>query len=402
MPVFTGRMGAPGGELLAFTEEFESEAALRREIETRGYFLLDLQQLHVPFHERMLAKLQPGFGLGHLIFFTRSLRNLLRAGMPLLDGLKLLVEQESAAQRKAVIASLASDLCRGLSLSEAMSRFPEAFPPDYCKTILAAESSGQLDQAFDRLLEGLKRRKEIGDRLLAAILYPAFLLLLCGTAVIWLVVDVFPDFQEFFNQTGVGLPWITRTLIDGSDWLGNHLLLLTCIALLIVYECYSYSQTVEGRRLFDRWLYRLPLIGGIRQGADVARLAGMMATLLRSGIPLLEALRVAGATVDHTVARQRLEDTIRYIRHGNSIAQSFETTGLFPVSAARILRIGEESASLDGILEDLAAFYEEETSRRIDVLIGVLPIAAVLAMGGIVLLVLLSVFLPIWEGVSKI
>lgn len=402
MPVFTGRMGAPGGEVQAFTEDFDSEEALRREIAHRGCFLLEVERIEIPLGERIAQILQPAFGTKQLLFFTRSLRNLLRAGMPLLDGLQLLAEQESVSRRKSILAALGNDLCRGLSLSEAMSRFPEAFPADYCKTIMAGESSGRLDEALDRLLEGLKRRKEIADKLLTAILYPAFLLLLCAVAVIWLVVDVFPDFQKFFEQTGVGLPWITRSLIDGSRWLGDHLILILSVVLLVAYELYDHLQTAAGRRRLDRFLYEFPLVGAINRGADVARLAGMLATLLRSGIPLVEALRVAGATIENGVARERLDDAIRYIRHGNSVAQSFEATELFPVSAARILRIGEESASLDGILEDLAAFYEEETGRRIDVLVGILPIAAVLAMGGIVLLVLLSVFLPIWEGVSKV
>lgn len=333
-----------------------------------------------------------------VVLFTRQLATLLRAGIALLQALQIVRDGLAHVALAELIDQLRQDLEAGLPLSAALRRHPKVFPGNYAHLVEAAEASGELDTLFERLASDLEKSQALQSRVRTALAYPAVVLSVALGVLVFLMVAVVPTFESVYAAFGSALPESTRLVLALSRGLllaGPWLLLLGAIAGLWLSWRWRQSETL--RRAAERLLLRLPLLGAVLHQAALARWSRTLSGLLRAGLPLVEAMaaaRGAAGTFAHADAcRQVREELAR----GSSLRAALAGSGLFPVMVLQMCGVGEESGALAAMLGKLAEFYEREVDEQVARLSSVLEPALIVLLGGVVGVLLVALYLPIFQ-----
>lgn len=327
---------------------------------------------------------------------TRQLATLVAAGLPLEEALAALAEGAQGPLR-AVAMGLRAQVMEGRSLAQAMEGFGASFDPLYRASVAAGEQAGRLPVVLQRLADHLEARDALRRRLLGALAYPAVLLAVALLVVTGLMLYVVPEVTGVFTRGGQALPLATRVLIGISDglraggWLALPLLALGAAALP------ALGRRPALARARDAWLLRLPLLGRLLAAADTARFARTLALLGGAGVPLLEALPLATATVANAVLREDLAGVAAGVREGQALARALARSGRFPPVALRLVASGERAGRLEAMLEEAAAQLERELDAALALAMAVLGPAVILLVGGLVLFVVLAILLPILD-----
>ena len=338
-----------------------------------------------------------------LMHLSRQLAAFLRAGIPILDGLDLLAREASNATLRRALADVAEGVRQGEPLAEAFDRHPKVFPTAYRSMIRSAELSGSLDTVLDRLTVYVEREVAAKSQIRSAMTYPAVIVVLSVAVSLLLVTFVLPKFRVFFASFNQELPLPTRMLLGLSDlvrdwwWAG----LIGFVALAVLGT--QYLRTEHGKLRRDRVLLRVPVIGTALRYSVVERFARVMASMLRAGVPLGEAMEVAAAASGSRPAGIRLLTARESMLRGDGIAGPLAETGIFPAPACQMLRVGEDTGSLDEQLETVASFYEKELDYKVKQITTLMEPAVLIIMGiivGFVALALVSAMYGIYGKVG--
>ncbi|RMD79147.1 MAG: type II secretion system protein GspF [Gammaproteobacteria bacterium] len=336
-------------------------------------------------------------GAAELALLTRQLATLVRAGLPVEEALQALARQADKPRTQSLILGVRARVLEGHSLAAALGAFPRVFPDLYRATVAAGEESGHLDAVLERLADYTESRQDLRQRTLLALLYPALVVGVSLLVVGLLMVQVVPQIVQVFQGLGQELPWLTRALIalseavrqQGAWWLaGLALALLGARALL---------RRPAWRRRWHALLLRLPLVGRLLRGLEAARFARTLAILAGSGVPVLQALRIAGAVVGNLPMREAVEEAARRVREGSALHAALEAQGLFPPLMVHLIASGEASGRLEAMLERAAATQERELEVLTGTLTELLGPVLILLMGGLVLAIVLAILLPIFD-----
>ncbi|MFA7077067.1 MAG: type II secretion system F family protein [Syntrophomonas sp.] len=328
-----------------------------------------------------------------LAIMTRQLSVMLAAGLSILRSLKILAEQTSNNRLKEAVLIIAGDIESGLALWEALNRHPQIFPRVYVSMIKAGELGGALDAVLNRLCIHLEREQEFNSKLKSASIYPAITSIFAVLVVILIVTFVMPRLAGIFQSSGVALPWPTRLLLGAGSSLksgGLYIIPGTGVALYFI----KRSRTTHGGRLFfDNLLLRLPVLGRTIKQIIIARFASTLGILIKSGIPVLQALEVVAETVGNSVVGEAIAGACRSIKAGDSIAGPLQRSGVFEPMVTDMIAVGEETGALDEMLMQLSDYYERELMHTLDTLITIIePLLIVLVailVGGAVIAMLL-------------
>jgi general secretion pathway protein F len=333
---------------------------------------------------------------GALALITRQLATLVRV-VTVEEALRTIALQtESAAARRVLIAT--SDAVReGFRLSDAMARQGSAFPPLYRAMVAAGENSGALPRILDRLADTMEREQQTRSKLLTTLIYPAVLAATALVVIAALMAFVVPKVVEHFETMGHALPLLTRIVIFLSDMTRQWgLIALLAVALLVLLGARLLRE--DGARLrFDAWLLRLPLIGGTLRNIAAARLARTLATVLASGMPVMEGLKLAAPTVGNRVLRNAVLDMAAAIHEGGSLSAALRRTEAFPPVLVHMTASGESSGRLEPMLESAAEYLEREFHTVTAVALSLLEPLIIVVMGAIVATIVLSILLPILQ-----
>lgn len=328
---------------------------------------------------------------------TRQLATLVRAAVPLEESLRAVAEQSERPVVRKVLAAVRSRVIEGHTLAHALGEFPKVFPEIYRATVAAGEQSGRLDTVLERLADYTENRDQLRQRVLGAMLYPIVLTVMCIVIIAGLLTYVVPKVVEVFESGRNTLPWMTRALLATSEFLstfGPWILAALAVAAVVFAR---WVRDPAARRKVDALLLRLPLAGRLVRGFNTARFTRTFSILTGSAVPVLEALRIAGAVIGNLPMRDAVERAAERVREGAPIGRSLAAGALFPPMTVHLISSGESSGKLEEMLERAATNQERELDGLLTALVGLLGPMLIVAMGVFVTAIVFAMLMPIFE-----
>jgi len=395
------RLGTTSGEIIEGIYVAQSEAALRRELEEKG--------LHV-------LALKPRLGLGGISFggesrkikrheflvFNQELATLLKAGMPLVQSLDILRSRLSNPLFKSVLDDVYEKVRGGTALSDAFSAHGDLFPSVYTASLMAGERSGNLDAVLRRFVAYSKTIDTVRSKTISAMIYPVILVALAMVLVAIIVVKVVPTFAEFYGSFNAPLPLSTRMIVAVSDIIRAQLWLILIALGAAALGFYTWIKQPGRGAQFDRWILKLPMIGGSVHKFSTSQMARTLATLLGGGIPLVNALEIAARSTGNRHMGQELEIVGARVREGQSFAGTLLERQTVPDVAIKMIEVGESTGSLTEMLNSLADFYDEEIETEVSRFVTLIEPAMLVFMGVVIAGIVLALYLPLFNLTSVV
>ncbi len=346
---------------------------------------------------RLGFRLQRGLSAADLALVTRQLATLVKSGLPLEESLLACSQQTDKPRVRSIILGVRSKVMEGHTLADGLADFPGSFPEIYRATVAASEQAGHLDAVLERLADYTDNRQQLRSRTLSAMLYPVLLFLVCVSIVFFLLVSVVPKVVEVFRTSDAELPILTQLLIAGSDFMRQYGLWVVIGVAAALFLFARWLRVESNRRRWHHFLLRVPLVGKVVRGSNTARFSRTLSTLTASTVPVLEALRISSEVVSNLPMKTAVEDAAVRVREGAPIGRSLGASHLFPPMMVHLISSGESSGELDTMLERAAVHQERELDSILQAVVGLLGPLMILVMGGLVLVIVLAMLLPIFE-----
>jgi general secretion pathway protein F len=332
-----------------------------------------------------------------LALFTRQLATLVRAGLPLEESLLAVSQQTEKPRVQSIVLGVRARVMEGHTLADGFADFPRVFPEIYRATLAAGEQSGHLDNVLERLADYTESREQLRQKVLAAMLYPIVLTIMCFAIVSGLLVFVVPKVVAVFESSKAKLPFITRLLIATSGFFRSYGLYLLVGAIIAFVLFQRWLRNPAARRQFQRLQLRMPLLGRMSRGFNTARFTRTFSILSASAVPVLEAMRIAGEVVTNLPMRDAVADAAARVREGAPIGRSLAVSRMFPPMTIHLISSGESSGQLEKMLERAAISQERELDGLLGALVGLLGPVLIIVMGLFVMGIVFAMLLPIFE-----
>lgn len=406
MAQFYYQATTPQGKLIEGVMEAGEERAVVTRLRDQGYLPLRIRppgegQVRPTTEARHFALPQVPWGKKvrqkDLQIFTRELATLISSGLPLDRALSVLTGLTTKEELKEATAQILRTVQQGKSLSESLAEYPKIFPPLYVNMVKAGEIGGFLDTVLQRLADYLERSQEMQDEVKSALAYPVVLTVVGGLSVMFMFTFVLPKFAGLFKDAGPALPAITRLVLAIGDWLHAYWWVLVLLIVGSVLGLRHYIRTPHGRFAWDRWRLRMILMGDLIRKLEVGRFARTLGTLLKSGVPLLQALEIVEAVVGNQVISRALKEVRTGVREGQGISGPLSRSGVFPTLALQMVSVGEETGHLDEMLMRVAEYYDKETNSQLRTLVSLVEPALIVIMGLVVGFVVIAMLLGIFS-----
>jgi len=330
--------------------------------------------------------------------FTRQLSTLLGAGMPLVPSLSILIKQAKEGLLKKTIVQIREQVNEGKSLTESMSEFPRIFPPFYLNMVRAGEASGTINMVLERLADFSESQQELMNKIKSAMYYPFVMLFVGSFVIFYFMAFLVPKITSTFEDMQQTLPLITIVLIAVSNFLKKFWwLMLALLAAGIVIIRYFKNATEHGQRFWDGMKIQIPVFGKINRKIAIARFCRTLATLLQSGVPLLSAMEIVRNIVNNVIVGDAIHQATKDLEEGKGLSAPLTASGLFPPLVTEMIAVGEQSGTLERMLNRVANAYETEAQNDVTKMTSLLGPLMVVFMGVIVLFIVVSILLPIFQ-----
>lgn len=330
-----------------------------------------------------------------LTIVTRQLATLLGAGIPVVEALKAIIEQVESRDMERVMRDVREKVTQGDTFAEALGRHPRFFNDLYCNMVKAGEASGQIDAILNRLSSYITRQNRLRQKVSGAMTYPIVMIIVGALVVTVLMTFVVPKLTSLFKKIGEGLPGITQALIGISTFFQDYWWSIPLMGFLIWMFFKAMRASEQGRLRYDRMRMNLPIIGDLLRKTAISRFATTTATLLQSGIPVLDSLKIVQQVVQNAVLAKTVGEVHDAILEGSDIATPLQESGVFPPMVGYMIATGEQSGQLEELLETVSDAYDEEIEVSISKLISVLEPVIIIALAGIVLFVVAAIMIPL-------
>ena len=341
--------------------------------------------------------LRRGISAGELALLTRQLATLTQSGLPLEEALLAVSQQNENPRIKSILLGVRSRVMEGHTLADGLGDFPHAFPELYRATVSAGEQSGHLDAVLERLAEFTESRQVLQQQVRNAMIYPIALVVTAIAIISFMLAYVVPKVVYVFESYNQQLPLLTRIMIGTSDFLRDHWLLLIVGTVGAIAGIRQLLKRDGPKRRYHHLLLKLPIVARLTRGINTARFTQTLSILAGSGVPILEALRIAAQVVANVPMREAVEESSLRIREGAMISKSLAASGLFPPMTVHLIASGEAGGRLEEMLGRAATNQEREVDSLIATLLGIMQPLLVIVMAMIVLLIVLAILLPIFE-----
>ncbi len=335
--------------------------------------------------------------LEDIVIFSRQLATMVDSGIPLVQAMDILCEQIEEPNFKNVIATIRDDIEVGSSFSEALLKHPAVFSPLYINMVKAGESSGALDDILDRLASYLEKANTLQRKVKSSLIYPAVVIAMAFLITLVMLLKVIPTFKGIFGMLGGTLPLPTRVLILISDTLRDMFLYVVSVTGVALFLLRKYMQTPQGKAMFDRTILKLPVIGQLLRKVAVAKFTRTLATLVKSGVPILVSLEIVGKTSGNTVIEKALDDIRRSIKEGENIANPLAKSGVFPPMVVRMISVGEQTGELEKMLGKIADFYDDQVDAAVSGLTSLIEPLIIAFLGIVIGGIVIAMFLPVFK-----
>jgi type IV pilus assembly protein PilC len=403
MAEFTCRLGTPAGEIVTRTVEGMSEQELRLRLSQEGYRIFSVENAGAIAGMRIRSGAQRSvkIKLDDFLLFNQQLAALFHAGLPVLQSIQMLRQRSPNAKLRSILADVEARIKSGSALSEAFAAQGESFPKIYTASILAGERSGNLDEVLRRYVEFTKAIAQLRRKIRGALTYPVMLLCAAVVLIIVLTTFVIPQFSSLYENMGADLPTITVFVVGLSSAIRENIFWLAPAVVGLVAAIVSWRRTENGRRTMDRWILKVPIIGELIKQMTTAQFSRSMATLLAGGITVVESFQIALASVANRELLRSTEPALPKVREGKPFTESLAEAGWVPELATDMIGVGERSGSLREMLDEVSGFYDAETEVKLGQLTSLIEPAILFLMAGVVITILLAIYLPLLQMVSK-
>lgn len=400
MPVFVwngkNRFGdVVGGKRVARTAD-ELSMALAREQITGLNISREKAQIKIPFFQSRKVSLKD------LAIYSRQLSVLIDAELPLIQSLNILTEQSKNKYFRQVIQEVRQDVEGGSSLNQAKRKFPKVFDNLYCNLIASGEQSGSLDVMLKRLAEYLEKIVKLRSQVKQAMVYPASVLSFSLLVVIFMMWKVVPVFSSIFLELNADLPGLTAVILTFSEFIQKNIVFLFLGILALIFLVKYSRQTQPGKKIFDKMLLNLPLFGGLLQKVGLSRITRTLSTLIAGGVPMLECLKITSTTSGNVILEDQVIQARTMVAEGSSMTDAFKRVGQFPFMFVQLLGVGEATGTLDEMLSKLADFYDDEVEASVSTMLSVLEPVLLMFVGGMVGMIVISMYLPIFSLMQQL
>jgi len=398
MPTFEwkGRRGdkIEGGVIVAENKE-AVRARLRRQQIVVTQVKEQGKEIAFPF-------LRGGVSQKELAVFTRQFSVMIDAGLPLVQCIEILGTQAENKVFQKVLLQVRQDVESGATLADSMRKHPKVFDELYSNMIAAGEAGGILDTILQRLAVYIEKAVKLRRAVRSAMIYPTAVITIAALVVAIILWKVIPTFAALFAGLGAELPLPTRIVIALSNFLGRYFLLIVFVLGATIYAIKRYHGTYKGRRVIDGLLLKAPVLGIVLRKIAVARFCRTLATLVSSGVPILEALEITAKTAGNAIVEDAIMATRKSIEEGKTISEPLKDTEVFPPMVVHMIAVGEQTGALDAMLSKIADFYEEEVDSAVENMLTLLEPIMILFLGIVIGGIVISMYLPMFDLLGKI
>ncbi len=402
MPLFKYSAVSDKGELINSTYAGGDHSQVLQMLREKQYQPVRIEELIEKKDVKDIGILIKKVTYKDLAVYCRQFYTMLNAGVTIIKCLDILQQQTENKRLKEITRDIYQTVQKGRTLSEALKDHRDVFPELLINMVEAGEVSGKLDTIMDRMASHFEKENRIRTKIKSALIYPIVLAVVAVLIVIFLLTFIMPMFFQMFEESGVELPLPTRILLGFSNLVKGYWYLLVPGILALMYVLRKYFKTDKGRLEWDRFKLKLPVAGGTVTKIITSRFTRTLATLLSSGMPLLQAMEVTARVVGNRVATNGIMQVREEMRKGMDLAGPIKRTGLFPPMVDSMMRIGEESGTLDELLEKTAAFYDDEVEAALQKMVSLMEPLMILVMGVVVGFIVISLALPMFSMVDMV
>jgi type IV pilus assembly protein PilC len=373
-----------------------SKQDVAEQLKERGLIVVDVahkyrsKELNIDLFSRVKAS--------DLAVSTRQLSTMVSSGMTILRALYVLEAQTESKKLKQALASVRRDVEAGLQLSDALARHPKIFSPLYVSMVRAGETGGLLDECLLRVADQLEKDASLRRQIRAATIYPSLVISFAIVVLLALVAFLIPVFEGVFKQFGGKLPALSQFMVNFSHLVDDDWYVLIAVVAALVVSFIYVKRSKWGRPRWDAFKLRVPLkIGDVVQKVAIARWSRTFSSLVSAGVPIMQAIEITGKTAGNAVIEKSMASVIASVKAGGTIAEPLKHAKVFPAMVSAMVGVGEETGALDSMLGKVADFYEDEVEAAVKALTSILEPAMILLVGGIVGIIVISMYLPLFD-----
>jgi type IV pilus assembly protein PilC len=397
MPTFTYTARDREGEMFRGVLAGADPLQVRELLRQKELFLVDIQQKG-DAEAQPLSLFRPRKAKLHdVVVMSRQFATLVSSGMPIVESLYTLQEQTESPILSASLERVREDVVAGATLADAMARQPAVFTPLYVSLVRAGESAGILQETLEVAAQQYEKEEALKGKIKTAFMYPAIVLATAVFVVFIVLTVVVPVFARVYDQFNATLPATTRALVATSAALRSYWWVAVLAAVAGVWAFRRYAKTPSGRLRVDALKLKLPVFGPLVRKISIARFTRTLSAMVKAGVPILEALRIASNTAQNAVIERALGDAAQQVREGARLSKPLEEAKVFPVILPRMVAAGESSGNLDMMLGKLADYYEQDIEYSVERMTRLLEPALTVVIGAVVLFVLLALYMPVFN-----
>ncbi len=389
------------GELKKGEMKVADEAALRTLLRRQGFKSITIKSKpkdlleYLPFLKQKVKEKQ-------IVVFARIFSTMINSGLPLIQCLDLLAQQETNKVFAKTITAIKEDIEGGASLTDALKKYPAVFDDLFVNLIAAGESGGILDVVLGRLSTYMEKAMKLKRKVKGALTYPITVLVISIGVVALLLLKVIPVFQKMFSDMGGALPAPTQFLVNASAFMQSYFVYMVAGVIAAIFGFKQFYHTEKGRVLVDEVVLKLPVFGPLLKKVAVAKFTRTLSTMMSSGVPILDGLAIVSKTAGNRIVEAALMQTRRSISEGKTIAEPLEASGLFPPMVVQMIAVGEHTGALDAMLAKIADFYDDEVDAAVSAMTALLEPFMMVFLGGVVGGMIIAMYLPIFQMASVV
>ncbi len=387
--------GSPASGVLIGDSKDAVIAALRRQ----GIVVTTVKEKGA---EIALPRIGGGVSSKDIAIFTRQFSVMIDAGLPLVQCLDILGQQQENKAFQKVILQTRQDVEAGSSLAEAMRKHPQAFDDLYVNMVAAGEAGGILDTILQRLATYIEKNVKLKSQVKAALIYPTAVITIAIIVVYVILWKVIPVFATLFEGLGGTLPWLTRIVVAFSNFIGRFWWLIFLVVGATIVSITQYYKTPAGRYNIDKIMLKAPIIGMILRKIAVARFCRTLGTLLSSGVAILESLDITARTAGNAVIEEAILAVRKEVEEGKTVAEPLARTEQFPPMVCQMIGVGEQTGAMDTMLSKIADFYEDEVDRAVEGLMSLIEPVIIAFLGVTIGIIVVAMYLPMFSLISQI
>jgi type IV pilus assembly protein PilC len=401
MAVFIWEATTRKGEVKKGELDITDENALRGMLRRQGFKSITVKKKPKELSE-YLPFLQGKVKEKEVVVFSRIFSTMINAGLPLIQCLELLAQQEQNKAFKKIITTIKEDIEGGSTLCDALKKHPKVFDDLFVNLVAAGESGGILDVILNRLSSYMEKAAKLKSKVKGAMTYPASVLVISVAVVSLLLLKVIPVFQKMFEGMGGELPGPTQFLVNASQFMQDYFMFMIGGVVAVGYSFKKYYQTEKGTLVIDALILKSPVFGPLLKKVAVSKFTRTLSTMMTSGVPILEGLNIVSRTAGNKIIENAIQKTRQSISEGRTIAEPLAETNIFPSMVVQMIAVGEATGALDAMLAKIADFYDDEVDAAVDAMTALLEPFMMVFLGGVVGGMIIAMYLPIFKMASVV